>query len=89
MKIHLNDNYEPFRINAARPIPHAFRDKVKRKLDEMVKKDIITPLGDEPTEWYCQPLVIVPKPSGDVRICVDLTKLNKFIDRPIYPTTAP
>ena len=88
MKIHLNDKYEPFRINAARPIPHAYRDKVKEKLDEMVKKGIITPLGDEPTEW-CHPLVIVPKANDDIRICVDLTKLNRDIDRPIYPTTTP
>ena len=38
MKIHLNDKYEPFRINAARTIPHAYRDKVKAKLDELEKK---------------------------------------------------
>ena len=36
MKIHLKENVEPFRINAARPIPHAYRDKVKEKLEEMV-----------------------------------------------------
>ena len=54
----------------------------------MVQQDIIAPLGDEPTEW-CHPLVIVPKPNGDVRLCVDLTKLNKFLDRPIHPITAP
>ena len=54
----------------------------------MVEKNIIAPIGDESTDW-CHPLVIVPKPDGDVRLCVDLTKLNKFIDRPIYPTTTP
>ena len=88
MKIHLREEYEPFRMTAARPIPFAQREKVKGKLDEMLKKQIIAPLGDEPTEW-CHPLVIVPKENDDVRICVDLSKLNKFIDRPIYPTTSP
>ena len=34
-------------------------------------------------------MVIVPKADKDIRICVDLTKLNRHIDRPIYPTTAP
>ena len=60
MKIHLQENNEPFRITAARPIPFALREKVKNKLDDMVNKSIIRPVGDVPTEW-CHPLVIVPK----------------------------
>ena len=35
---------------------------------------------DEPTEW-CSPMVVVPKPNGTVRICVDLTKLNESVQR--------
>ena len=30
-------------------------------------------------------MVVVPKPSGDVKICVDLTKLNENILRELYP----
>ena len=30
-------------------------------------------------------MVVVPKPSGDVRICVDLTKLNANIKREVHP----
>ena len=30
---------------------------------------------DEPTEW-CAPIIVVPKPSGEVRVCVDLTKIE-------------
>ena len=37
----------------------------------------------EPTQW-CAPMVVVPKPSGDVRICVDMTKLNGNILREVY-----
>ena len=40
-------------------------------------------LIDEPTEW-CSPIVVVPKAHGRVRICVDLTKLNKAVRREIY-----
>ena len=39
---------------------------------------------DEPIDW-CAPMVVVPKPSGDVRICVDLTKLNVNIKREVHP----
>ena len=38
----------------------------------------------EPTDW-CAPMVVVPKPSGEVRICVDLTKLNANIKREVHP----
>ena len=37
----------------------------------------------EPTEWM-SPIVPVLKPSGDVRICVDLKKLNQSVEREGY-----
>ena len=34
---------------------------------------------EEPTDW-CAPIVVVPKPgSNEVRLCVDLTKLNNAV----------
>ena len=35
---------------------------------------------DGPTDW-CSGMVVVPKPQGKVRICVDLTKLNERVRR--------
>ena len=42
---------------------------------------------EEPTEW-CAGMVVVPKPNGKVRICVDLTKLNESVcrERHILPS---
>ena len=52
-------------------------------LDKMLDRDVIEPV-DEPTEW-CSGLTIVPKPSGMIRMCVDLTVLNKDVERTAYP----
>ena len=38
----------------------------------------------EPTEW-CAGMVIVPKANGKVRICVDLTNLNRSVRRERHP----
>ena len=47
---------------------------------------VISPV-DDPTDW-CSGIVIVPKPNGDIRLCVDLTKLNDniSIEHIILPT---
>ena len=39
---------------------------------------------DEPTPW-CAGMVVVPKKSGEVRICVDLKPLNKSVLREVHP----
>lgn len=45
----------------------------------MEKLGVISKI-DAPTEW-CAGMVVVPKPNGKVRICVDLTKLNASVRR--------
>ena len=87
MKIDLRDDYRAYAIHTARAIPFAQREKVKACLDEMKMKNIIEPVT-EPTEW-CHPMVVVNKSNGGVRICVDLTKLNEHIKRPVYPSKTP
>ena len=41
----------------------------------------------QPTNW-CPELVVVPKSNGRVRICVDLTHLNKAVKREIHPMSS-
>lgn len=87
MKIHLSDEAQPFSVHTPRSIPYAWREQVKTEIDDMIQKGIIKKI-DEPTEW-CHPLVVVQKSKGGIRICVDLTKLNKFVKRPIHPLKTP
>ena len=87
MVIHVTEDATPFAVRTARQVPFAWRDEVKTQLDQMVQQGTIAPLGAEPTDW-CHPLVLVAKATG-VRICIDLTKLNKFVKRPLHPLVTP
>ncbi|KAL8596260.1 hypothetical protein ACOMHN_021300 [Nucella lapillus] len=52
----------------------------------MVKDEVIVPV-DYPTYW-CSLIVVVPRTNGDVRICVDLTRLNSSVKREVYAMPA-
>ena len=43
--------------------------KVDDEMNGLVKLGVIEPV-DEPTDW-CAPMVVVLKPNGNVRLCVD------------------
>ena len=57
--------------------------KVKEELQRMEKLGVISKV-DIPTDW-CAGMVVVPKPDGRIRICVDLTKLNECVPCKTYP----
>ena len=84
MQFDLKAGYKPVAITAARPVPYAWREEVKAQLDDLQARGIIQPV-DYATEW-CHAMVLVPKPSGGVRVCVDFTPLNRYVERPAYPT---
>ena len=86
MQFDLKPGYRPVAITAARAIPYAWREEVKNQLDDLQARGIITPVNHA-TEW-CHGMVLVPKQSGGVRVCVDFTPLNAYVERPAYPTRA-
>ena len=53
--------------------------KVRAELERMEQLGVIAKV-EVPTDW-CAGMVVVPKPDGNVRICVDLTKLNESVCR--------
>ena len=56
---------------------------MSRKLIIWKKQGIISKLDcNQVTEWL-NSFVVVKKPSGDLRICLDPTDLNKYIVRPV------
>ncbi|XP_054260224.1 uncharacterized protein K02A2.6-like [Macrosteles quadrilineatus] len=51
-----------------RNVPHALTDRVNKELDTLENEGIISPV--EASDWG-SPLVVIPKPDGGVRLCVD------------------
>ena len=84
--IEIRDYVKPV-VVPIRKIPYALKSKLKEELQRMVTLDIIEPV-EEPTEWV-NALVVVSKPNGKLRICLDPRPLNKAIKRQHHrlPTT--
>ena len=82
-KIKLKEGATPFSLTTPRRVAIPLMKPVKAELDRMQELGVITPIQD-PTEW-CAGMVVVPKPDGKVRICVDLTKLNENVCRELHP----
>ncbi|PFX24330.1 uncharacterized protein LOC111331807 [Stylophora pistillata] len=73
-------------VNTPRRIALSLMPKVKNKLVELERQGVMSKV-DQPTDW-CAPIVAVPKSNGDVRVCVNLTKLNDLLkgERLILPS---
>ncbi|XP_062713871.1 uncharacterized protein K02A2.6-like [Aedes albopictus] len=66
-----------------RRIPIPLEDAVNRKLDELLAKDIIEPKKG-PATWV-SPLVVAKKANGEIRLCVDLRRVNQAVIRERHP----
>ena len=66
-----------------RRVPVPLRDSLKQTLDDLEDQGIIASVT-RPTPWVSS-MVVVPKKSGALRICLDPKDLNKAILREHYP----
>ena len=69
--------------HAPRRVPVALRTRLQAELDRTAEENIIAPVTT-PTCWVSS-LVVVPKPNGKLRICLDPKDLNIAIQREHYP----
>ena len=75
-------------ITSPRSIPFAYRDKLAAELNLLQQQYIIAPVTT-PTDW-CAPIVVTPKKNSDsIRMCVDLSHLNRFVRRERYQSLSP
>ena len=81
--IQLKEDAKPKALFTPRNVAIPLREKVKKELERMESLNVISKVT-EPTPW-CAGMVVVPKRSGDVRICVDLKALNESVKRETHP----
>ena len=87
-RIYLRDDAQPFCVTTPRRVPLSLRDKLEEELNRLETGGIIRRVT-EPTEW-CAPIVVAPKKDGrSIRLCVDLSHLNKYVKREVYQSPTP
>ena len=82
-EIKMKPDAQPFALFTPRNVPLPLRKKVEEELSRMESLGVISRVS-EPTQW-CVGMVVVPKKSGSVRICVDFRPLNKSVLRETHP----
>ena len=84
VKLHIDKNVTPV-AQKERRIPFALRKKVNSEIEKLEKAGIVEDVTDEPTPWL-NPIVVVPKTDGGIRLCIDMRCANKAIEHTRYPT---
>ncbi|GFV55260.1 retrovirus-related Pol polyprotein from transposon opus [Trichonephila clavipes] len=65
----------PYRINPVK------KEVLREQIEELLRQNVI----EECESPYAAPVVLVPKPNGKVRFCVDYKKLNSVTKVDTYP----
>ena len=85
LKLHVDPSVTPV-VQKMHRVPFSLKDKVHdvtAKVNELLEKDIIEKV-ERPTAWI-SPVVVAPKASGDIRLCVDMRRANEAIIRERLP----
>ena len=77
--IELEKDAKRYALHTARRIALPLLPKVKKELERLESLGVVSKV-EVPTDW-CAPIVVVPKAKEQVRLCVDLTRLNDSVKR--------
>ena len=80
LEIHIDPTVKPA-SHKLRRIPFILRKKGEDKLDKFLKKDIEKVKW--PTSWV-SPVCVVPRPTGEIRFFVDMSRANEAVQRERY-----
>ena len=82
IELHVDHTVTPV-AQPHRRVPFNLRRKVEQKIEELIDLDVIEPV-EGPTPCV-NPVVVVPKADGDIRLCIDMRRANEAIIRGRYP----
>ncbi|XP_052744494.1 uncharacterized protein K02A2.6-like [Bicyclus anynana] len=82
LNISINKLLKPV-AQPCRRVPIPLEEKINKKIEYLIKLDIIEPVK-VPSGWV-SPIVPVLKPNGEIRVCIDMRHANKAIVRENYP----
>lgn len=82
VKLHIDETVQPV-SQPHRRIPFHIRKDVEKELKRLEDLDVIEPVCG-PTPWVSQ-VVVVPKKSSGVRVCIDMRQANRAILREKHP----
>ena len=63
-------------IQKNRRVPFSLEAAIESEISKLLQDDIIEEIDSSP---YLSPIVVVPKPDGKIRLCVDYKKINQHI----------
>ena len=86
LKLNVDTSVIPVSQSVPR-FPFGVREKVEKKLDELLACRIVEEVLEGPASWVSS-LVVVPKPDSNVGICVDMRRANQTMirERQLIPT---
>ena len=82
VKLHIDPSVKPV-AQPLRRTPFNLRSRVEEKIRELEDLNIIERV-DGPNPWV-NPVVTVPKPNSNIRLCLDMRRANEAIIRGRHP----
>lgn len=79
--IELQPGATPPFIRGSRPVPIPQRSAVKKSIEDLLAKGVIRPSSSAASS----PILLVSKPNGGIRMCVDYRKLNDLTIKRRHP----
>ena len=74
--------HEPIKQRYYHVLPKV-REYMYEEIDKMLEEDVIEPSNSN----WSNPVVMIKKPNGKYRFCLDFRKVNKITKKDLYPIT--